>query len=72
MEQVVSGGFTDLMKLAPIITLLCIIVIVMGWFIKSLLADAKEERRLNRDALINNTAVISEFKELVRGLVQKS
>lgn len=72
MDAVVSGGFTDLMKLGPVITILCLIIIALCWFIKSLLQDAKEERKLNRDALVSNTQVISEFKELIRNALHQS
>jgi len=73
MESTIAQGVSSLFGLAPIITVLVLIIVVLCWFIKSLLQDAKEERRLTRDALTGNTAVISEFKEMVRNaLANKS
>lgn len=71
LEGAVSDGVSSLFGLAPIITILVLIIIGLCWFIKSLLQDAKEERRLNREALLGNTSVIAEFKEMIRAAINK-
>jgi sensor domain CHASE-containing protein len=70
METVAAAGFSQLMELGAITAVLVLVIIGLCWFITRLLADAKEERRLNREALIHSTEVISELKELIRSALQ--
>jgi len=67
----VDDGVKELLSVSPLVTALVLGIICLMWFIKTLLKEAKEERTLNREALINNTAVISEFKELIRNALNK-
>lgn len=71
LTKAAASGVTDLMQITPMITLLILIILALLWFIRSLLIDARTERQLNRDALIGNTAILSELKELIRGAVSK-
>jgi hypothetical protein len=71
IEASAASGIADLMKISPLTTLLILIIMGLCWFIKSLLQDARDERKLNRDALINSTAVIAELKELIRNALSK-
>jgi hypothetical protein len=66
-----ANGLNDLMHIAPVVTLLVLIIMGLCWFIRSLLQDARDERKLNRDALTNSTAVIAELKELIRSAIHK-
>lgn len=70
-EGVAASGFGELMKIAPIVTVLLLVIFCLCWFVKSLLQDARDERKLNRDALVSNTAVIAELKELIRGAINR-
>lgn len=71
LQGVTIDGYADLLHVAPIVTLLIFIILGLCWFIKSLLQDAKCERKLNRDALMANTAVIAEFKEIIRAAIHR-
>lgn len=71
MEQAINKGITDLLNLAPIITVLVLVILGLVFFARSLLKDAKEERTLYRETLTNNTAVMAEFKELIRNALSK-
>lgn len=66
-----ADGLASLMHISPLTTLLVLIVLGLCWFIRSLLQDARDERKLNRDALTNSTAVIAELKELIRSAIHK-
>lgn len=71
MEQTLTYGLAELLKLGAVVTVLVLAIVILLWFIRELLRDAKQERQLNRDALVNNTAVLSELKELIRHVAQK-
>lgn len=63
--------FTNLMHLSPLIAVLLFVILGLCWFIKTLLADARDERLANREALVNNTAVLHELKELIRVVIHR-
>ena len=67
METVVTAGMGQLMQLGAVVVVLLLVILGLCWFCRALLTDAKEERALTRDALIDNTKVISELKEIIRG-----
>lgn len=71
LATTVNAGLQSLFTIAPIVTLLVLIVICQLWFIRFLLNEAKEERKLNREALNNSTAVISELKEMIRNAITR-
>lgn len=72
IEGAAADGFASLMSLSPVVTILILVIMGLCWFIKSLLQDARDERKLNRDALNNSTAVIAELKELVRSALHRA
>lgn len=71
IEGTISTGVTSLFGIAPIVTILVLIIIALCWFIRQLLADAKTDRKMVLDVVVSNTAVISEFKEMVRGAINQ-
>jgi len=70
LEHAASSGAASLFTLGPIVTILVLAIMGLIWFIKSLLQDARDERKLNRDALVNVTTVITELKEIVRHVIK--
>lgn len=71
MEQVAAGGLNNLMSISPVVTILVLVVMGLCWFIRGLLQDARDERKLNRDALTGSTSVIAELKEMIRGAIHR-
>ena len=71
IESTVSSGVSSLFGIAPIVTILVLIIIILGWFIKQLLADMKADRQKMFDVVVNCTAVVAEFKEMVRGALNQ-
>lgn len=71
IEDVIADGIRSLMNISPVTTYMVLSLIVLLVFIKILLNDARAERTLNRDALNNSTAVISELKEMIRGAIHR-
>lgn len=71
ITKAAANGVNSLWNIAPIVTILVLIILALLWFISALLKDAREERTLNRAALQGNTAILSELKELIRGAISK-
>jgi len=71
ITKAAANGVNSLWDIAPIVTILVLIILALLWFISALLKDAREERTLNRAALQGNTAILSELKELIRGAISK-
>lgn len=71
IESTLAGGAADLMRIHPVVSILVMVVIILVLFIAFLLKDAKDERKLNREALVGNTAILSELKELIRGALHR-
>lgn len=71
LEQAASTGFASLMTISPLVTVLVLFIMGLCWFIKGLLQDARDERKLTRDALVANTSVIAELKEMIRIAIAK-
>lgn len=71
MEEAAVTEISNLMHLSPLIALLLFAVLGLCWFIKTLLSDARDERTANREALVNNTAVLHELKELIRVVIHR-
>lgn len=69
IEGAASEGIASLFGISPVVTILVLMIIALLWFVRYLLVDAQGERQLNRDALNNSTAVISELKEMIRGAI---
>lgn len=78
IDKNIDKGVEQLLSVSPLVTALILVIVVLIWFIRDLLKSSKEDRMLSREdakhstnALINNTAVISEFKELIRNALNK-
>lgn len=54
-----------------LIALMLLIILALAWFVKYLINRNDAQNKIVIDALINNTAVISEFKEMVRASLTK-
>jgi len=48
-----------------------IVILALAWFVRYLIHRNDAQNKVITDALINNTAVISEFKEMVRASLHK-
>lgn len=66
-----ANGINSLWHIAPIVTILVLVIIVLLYFIRLLLQDAREERKVVRDTLAGNTAVMSRLEELIRTTVHR-
>ncbi len=66
-----AKGVNSLWDIAPVVSILVLAIMVLLYFIRGLLMDAKEERKANRDALIGNTAVLARLEELILATVSK-
>lgn len=69
IEEAIGSGLSSLFDISPLTTCLVLVIICLIWFIRFLLIDAREERKLSREALNNATSVISELKEMIRGAI---
>lgn len=72
MADAAASGVKSLFGIAPIVTILVLAVLLLLWFIKSLMKDLKENQNKTTDALISNTAIISSFQEVIRALGNKN
>lgn len=70
-EATAAGGLGGLMEIHPVVSILILVIMGLCWFIKGLLQDARDERKLNRDALIASTVTLTELKELVRNAINR-
>lgn len=66
MAWAASRGVDSLWELAPIVTILILIIMVLLYFLRALLLDAKEERSLYRQTLKENTDAFNSLKEIIR------
>lgn len=71
MTKAAAGGLTDLMGLAPVVTLLVLVCMGLSFMVLFLLRDARKERNQMRDAYIANTVVMTEWKEIVRNALHR-
>lgn len=69
MEHIVgaaSEGVNSLWGIAPVVTVLVLMMFVLIYFIRALLIDAKEERNLYRGILEANTKALTSLQEVIR------
>lgn len=69
MEQITGAaatGLNSLWNLAPIVTILLLINLLLVHFLRALLLDAKEERSLYRQTLMENTKAFNSLQEVIR------
>lgn len=64
--EATANGVNSLWEVAPIVTILVLIDVVLLYFIRVLLLDAKEERTLYRQTLKENTEAFNSLKEIIR------
>lgn len=67
MEQVAVASAQQVVEhggaIAAVLLLVIMGLMLLVWI---LLKDARDERKLNRDALVANTAVLARFEEVLR------
>lgn len=61
-----ANGLNSLWNLAPIITILLLFILLLLYFVRALLLDAKEERSLYRGTLNENTKALNSLQEVIR------
>ncbi len=74
MEQLTgaaANGLNSLWHLAPVVTILLLLVMVLIYFLRALLLDAKEERTLYRQTLQENTKAFDSLQEVIRAAISK-
>lgn len=71
IDEAIGKGLSDLFDVDTHTTILVFVILLLIWFIRFLLTEAKEERSLNRNALTGSTTVLAELKELIRGAIHK-
>ena len=71
LSKAAGNGINSLWDIAPVVTVLVLIILALMWFISQLLKDAREERALNREALKGNTVILTELKEVIRGAINR-
>lgn len=75
MDQQLAGaatnGLNSLWNIGPIVTILLLLILALIYFIRALLIDAKEERGLYRQTLIDNTKALNSLQEVIRAAISK-
>lgn len=61
-----TKGLESLLQIAPVVTVLVLVILVLVYFIRALLIDAKEERNLYRGTLEENTRALTSLQEVIR------
>ena len=73
MEQQFAGaasnGINSLWNISPVVTILVLIVMVLLYGTRALLNDAKTERALYRQTLIDNTKALDGLQEVIRAAI---
>lgn len=64
-----TKGLNSLLEIAPVVTTLVLFILVMLYFIRALLIDAKEERNLYRGTLEENTRALTSLQEVIRAAI---
>ena len=75
MNQIVGSathGLDSLWNLAPIVTVLVLAILALCYFVRALLLDAKEERNLYRQTLMENTKALNSLQEIIRVAISRS
>jgi hypothetical protein len=73
MEQQLAGaasnGINSLWNISPVVTVLVLIVGILIYGIRALLIDAKTERALYRQTLVDNTKAFNGLQEVIRAAI---
>lgn len=68
-----AQGIVSLFNIDPLTTVLVLIILALIWLVRYLIQRNERQNDKVTDALLDNTAIISEFKEMIRALMaQKS
>lgn len=71
MAGAAANGVNSLWNISPVVTVLVLMCGILLYFIRSLLIDAKEERNLYRQTLIDNTKAFNSLQEIIRVAISK-
>lgn len=72
MEQITgaaANGVNSLWNISPVVTILVLMVLVLLYGIRALLLDAKNERTLYRQTLVDNTKAFNGLQEVIRAAI---
>lgn len=65
-----AKGVVSLFNINPLVTVLVLAILALLWLVKYLIKRNEVQGDKVTDALINNTAAFSEFKEMVRAIIK--
>lgn len=71
LTNAAATGVNTLWGISPVVTVLLLINMLCLYFIRALLIDAREERGLYRQTLVNNTEAFNALKEIIRVAITK-
>lgn len=63
-----AQGVASLFTINPLVTVLVLFILCLLWFCKYLIKRNEEQNEKITQALINNTKVVAEFKEVIRAI----
>lgn len=69
LSNAAAKGVASLFNIDPLVTVLVLAIMALLWLVRYLIQRNQEQGDKITDALINNTAVVAEFKEMVRALI---
>jgi hypothetical protein len=61
-----TNGVNSLWDIAPVVTVLVLVILMLVYFLRAMLIDAKEERNLYRSTLEANTKALTSLQEVIR------
>lgn len=64
-----AKGVTSLFEINALVTVLVLAVLALLWLVRYLIQRNERQGDKIMEALINNTAALSEFKEMVRAFI---
>lgn len=62
----VGYAANEIIKAGTLCAFMLLVIVGLCWFVLYLMKELRETRRESTNALVNATAVIAEFKEIVR------
>lgn len=67
----VSAATMKVIEAGALFSFMLVVVVALCWFIIYLMGELRNTRKESTDALVNSTAVIAEFKEIVRAALHQ-
>jgi len=64
-----AKGIASLFNIDPLVTVLVLAILALLWLVRYLIQRNEKQGDKITDALIENTAVIAEFKEMIRAVI---